>query len=110
MMTIKQLIERFIDGDDDIGIFCHDPIQRQDVIRQLVDHGVNHGTSGESATMLTDEFYAADKWMFVVGDEDGIEFYTEPYGYHDVVEYEEFVTLVGLANTSCCTVQVDDLL
>ena len=33
MMTIKQLIERFIDGDDDIGIFCHDPIQRQDVIR-----------------------------------------------------------------------------
>ena len=60
--------------------------------------------------MLTDEFYAADKWMFVVGDEDGIEFYTEPYGYHDVVEYEEFVTLVGLANTSCCTVQVDDLL
>ena len=60
--------------------------------------------------MLEDEFYAEDKWMFVVGDGEGIEFYTNPSEYHDVVTYEEFAKLVGLANTSCFTVQVDDLL
>ena len=110
MLTVDKLIERFVSGDDDFGIFCHDSMQRQEVIQWLVDHGVSHGSSGESVTMLEDEFYAEDKWMFVVGDDGGIEFYTEPYGYHDVVEYEEFVEITGLANTSYCSTQVDDLL
>ena len=110
MLTAEKLVDHFISGDDDFGILCHDSVQRQEVIKWLIDHGVSHGSSGESEKMLEDEFYAEDKWMFVVSDCEGIEFYTTSYEYHDVVKYEEFARLVGLANTSCFTVQVDDLL
>ena len=110
MLTADELVERFLSGDDDIGVFCHDSMQRQEVIQWLVDHGVSHGDSGESITMLEDEFYAEDKWMFVVCDCGGIEFYTEPYGSHEEIDYEEFLEIVNLNGALYRSTQVDDLL